>query len=103
MNVWHNAQYLLFVWHYNNQRFAAGVDPRAPLLSTLSQSRNVWRYAGVCLALSTAAYGGLAVLGLAVVAVSQAINFHHYVVDAVIWKVRRRPMQETLGLASRTA
>jgi hypothetical protein len=29
----------------------------------------------------------------------QTINYHHYIVDAVIWKVRRKPMRETLGLA----
>jgi F0F1-type ATP synthase assembly protein I len=28
----------------------------------------------------------------------QAINFHHYVVDAVIWKVRRKPIQQNLGI-----
>lgn len=103
MNVWHNAQYSLFVWHFNNKRFANGIDPSAPSLSTLCQTRNAWRYAITCLALSTAAYGGLQTFGLATIAVMQAINFHHYVVDGVIWKVRRRPLQETLGLASRAA
>ena len=34
--------------------------------------------------------------------VYQAINFHHYIVDSVIWKVRKKPMQETLGLTSTT-
>ncbi len=104
VNVWHNAQYLLFVWHYDNKRFAGGVQPSAPLLSMLSQPENVGRFALVCLALSTVAYGGIQFVGpLAALAISQTINFHHYVVDAVIWKVRRRPLQETLGLASQVA
>jgi hypothetical protein len=30
--------------------------------------------------------------------VYQTINFHHYLVDGLIWKVRRRRLQETLGL-----
>lgn len=103
MNVWHNAQYLLFVWHFNNKRFAGGVDPSAVSLSTLCQTRNAWRYALACVALSTAAYGGLETFGFATVAVAQAINFHHYVVDGVIWKVRARPIRETLGLATQPA
>jgi hypothetical protein len=103
MNVWHNAQYLLFVWHFNNKRFASGVDVSAPSLSTLCQTRNAWRYALAGLAISTVAYGGLDAFGFATIAVMQAINFHHYVVDSSIWKVRRRPLQETLGLASQAA
>jgi hypothetical protein len=27
------------------------------------------------------------------------VNFHHYIVDGVIWKVRRKPLQQTLGIA----
>ena len=27
------------------------------------------------------------------------INFHHYIVDSVIWKVRKKPLQQTLGIA----
>jgi hypothetical protein len=32
--------------------------------------------------------------------VFQAINFHHYLVDAVIWKVRRKPVRENFGIAT---
>jgi hypothetical protein len=50
----------------------------------------LWWYLGVCLVLSSAVYGGLALLplimGLPVFLVYQVINFHHYVVDAVIWR-----------------
>ena len=28
----------------------------------------------------------------------QIVNFHHYMVDATIWKVRKPPMRKTLGL-----
>jgi len=28
----------------------------------------------------------------------QAINFHHYIVDSQIWKVRKKPMQATMGV-----
>jgi hypothetical protein len=30
----------------------------------------------------------------------QAINFHHYVVDAMIWKVRRKRVRENFGVTS---
>jgi hypothetical protein len=41
----------------------------------------------------------LIVTSLPLVAIAyQAINFHHYVVDAVIWKVRRRPVQQNFGI-----
>jgi len=32
--------------------------------------------------------------------VYQTLNFHHDIVDSLIWKVRRKPLQQTLGIAS---
>jgi hypothetical protein len=90
INIWHNAQYVLFVWMFNNRRYAAGPSPKARLLSWLSQDGRLWWYLGACLAISAAVYGGLALLplimGLPVFLLYQVINFHHYVVDAVIWR-----------------
>ena len=37
INVWHNAQYILFVWLFNTRRFKDGVDPEARFLSYISQ------------------------------------------------------------------
>lgn len=97
INIWHNAQYLLFVWAMNARRFAGGVDPRRPFLSRLCQPEQALRYALVCLALSSAFYFGLgqatgrmewAVLPFVLVC-HQTVNFHHYIVDAVIWRSRR--------------
>lgn len=108
VNVWHNAQYILFVWMFNANRFKAGVDERHRFLSLLSQKRHWPFYFLTCLALSTVAYFGLerslelldgrSTLPLFLVAY-QAINFHHYIVDGLIWKVRKKPLQETLGIA----
>jgi hypothetical protein len=109
LNVWHNAQYILTVWLFNNNRFRDGIHPKHRFLSYLSQQRNVMKYFAVCLIFSTVAYS---LLGFALSTVStfvatslplfaiayQAINFHHYVVDAVIWKVRRRPVQQNFGI-----
>lgn len=105
VNVWHNAQYIVFVWLFNNNRFKDGVDPKAKFLSTISQTRNAWLYVGICLALSTVVYltidtvfSALALVPLVVIYMT--INFHHYIVDSLIWKVRRRPIQKVLGITS---
>jgi len=107
INAWHNAQYILFVWHFNNRRFREGVEPRAWLLSTLSQTRNVIWYVGTVLGLSTLAYFGVDKLARLLAAETtlpvflityQAINFHHYVVDGLIWKLRKKPLRRHLDL-----
>lgn len=98
LNIWHNAQYLLFVWAMNARRFQRGVDPRRPFLSRLCQPEHAVRYALVCLGLSAVFYFMLGqatgrvsweLLPLALVC-HQTVNFHHYIVDAVIWRSRRR-------------
>ena len=111
VNIWHNAQYVLFVWLYNNRRFNGGIDSQRVFLSTISQSGRFWMYGGVCLALSTTIYFlleryGVAAVGsamgvsaaVAAVAIYQTVNFHHYVVDALIWKLRKPAMRSKLGL-----
>jgi hypothetical protein len=98
INVWHNFQYVLVVWMVNAKRYAGGIDPEARLLSTLSQPGRVVAYFACCLAITTVIYlaldqvnvlllgGGLAVT----TGLYMGINFHHYVVDALIWKRGRR-------------
>ena len=96
-NVWHNAQYILFVWLFNNRRFEGRSDPQARFLSLISQRRNLFLYVGVCLAISTMVYTAIAtslpylqLSALAAAAIAyQTINFHHYIVDAVIWRSRK--------------
>lgn len=92
VNVWHNVQYLLFVWVQNLRR-----DERTQAeLSELGG--RAARYAGVCLVLGAALYlavdwagAQLLWLGLPTVLIAHfTFNFHHYLVDGVIWK-RRRP------------
>ncbi len=97
VNIWHNSQYILFVWLQNIRRFRTGADPAHSFLSTLCQPRNLGRYLVFCLALATALYLPLhdlfSPIALASVSVpfllTQGINFHHYVVDAVIWRSPR--------------
>jgi hypothetical protein len=97
LNVWHNLQYILFVWLHNNRRFREGIDPAMRSLSSLSQSGRMWRYMLVCLALSTFGYLLLREINVAIGDVGlpllmlmyMTLNFHHYIVDGVIWKTRR--------------
>lgn len=104
-NVWHNSQYVVFVWLHNRQRFAAGVSPEAPRLSWLSQpgAARAILYFMACIGISTVLYCLLYAVGghidsyftygaaSFIVIFSMALNFHHYVVDGIIWKRRRDP------------
>lgn len=106
INIWHNAQYILFVWMFNNRRFKDGIDPDAFLLSYISQPGRLWLYLLVCVLITGVIYWGilgaldsLFFAGLsATIVLYQIVNFHHYVVDAQIWKVRKAPIGRTLGL-----
>lgn len=101
VNVWHNAQYLLYVWQKNRDRFAGGVRAEAPVLSWLCQPghRRTLAYFAALLAVSTPLFTGLYALtdgadrwlaGSGVVSmtllVALAVNFHHYIVDGIIWR-----------------
>ena len=98
LNIWHNLQYVLIVWMFNVSRFGNGVDPRRRFLSTISQPQNVIAYALVCWAIGTVLYfnvnQALTLLSSSVLPLSllayMTINFHHYVVDAIIWRRPRR-------------
>ncbi len=100
LNVWHNLQYVMIVWMFNVNRYQKGIDPQSRFLSTISQPRNILLYLFVCWGIATALYFNIervlgmfseSVLPLALLAY-MTINFHHYVVDAIIW---RRPRSST--------
>jgi hypothetical protein len=106
INIWHNSQYIGLVWMSNTNRFKAGVDPKAKLISWMSQPRNWLAYFLICFGVSSALYIaislGLAIFGLTAITFAliayQTLNFHHYIVDSLIWKVRRPKLQAQLGL-----
>lgn len=108
INIWHNAQYILFVWMYNNKRFRNGVDPDAKFLSYISQSGRIWLYMLTCVTITGVVYWGilrtidwLFFAGLsATIVLYQIVNFHHYMVDSKIWKMRKPRIRETLDLSS---
>ena len=107
LNVWHNTQYLLFVWLFNQKRYQSGVQKKGWLLSFISQPGRAWLYFAVLFTITTIFYflinqiiyfveAGYAV-SLTIIAY-QTINFHHYIVDSLIWKLRKKPLRRTLGI-----
>jgi hypothetical protein len=108
INMWHNAQYILFVWLFNTKRFKDGPDPEARFLSYISQPQRLGVYLASCVAITGAVYwGALRTIdtvffsGLAAtVVIYQIVNFHHYIVDSKIWKLRTEALKMTLALKS---
>ncbi len=105
VNVWHNVQYLMFVWLFNRRRFAGGIDPSSRSLSWLSQPgfRRAALYYLTCLFIATPAYYLVLRLGERIdgfyaqtvipsaVLLSLSFTVHHYIVDGFIWKRRKHP------------
>ena len=101
VNIWHNAQYILFVWLFNQKRFQSHQEPSQTFLGSLSQNtpRSAVTYFLICLIITVAAFLSvnaiaqsalLATIPFASLVIFHTINFHHYIVDAIIW---RRPRQ----------
>ncbi len=111
-NIWHNTQYILFVWLYNTNRFRKDAVPGTNLISWASQSGpvQVMMYFAGCLIITTLFYGSLtvgyktfighnaALLALLYIVTFQTVNFHHYIVDSLIWKARKKKNQDVMGL-----
>lgn len=107
INVWHNAQYIAFVWLFNANQHKGGLDRERLAISWLSQERNWPIYLLACVTLTTILYraldmssgylSGSAVVPMVVIAY-QGLNFHHYIVDSLIWKLRKRSVQAALKL-----
>lgn len=107
INIWHNLQYIIFVWHFNANTFKQGFDRSQPFISWISQPRRFVLYFGACLLLTKFVYAlvdmGVSyakpytLLPLTVIAY-MAINFHHYVVDSYIWKIRKPAIRKAIGI-----
>lgn len=94
INLWHNAQYLLFVWVYNRKRYSHGIEAKHYVISWLCQPKHIYYYALTCTVLGIILYS---MLGIAsklaawhvlpfTLVLYQTVAFHHYLVDAVIWR-----------------
>jgi len=112
INIWHNAQYILFVWLYNNRRFHGKSNDAQRFLSTICQNGRFLLYIATCLTISTfiyfliVTYLSEAISSMFTVTATvtgliiyQTINFHHYIVDSLIWKLRKPKIRQNLGLS----
>ena len=107
INIWHNFQYIVFVWHFNANTFRGGVDKKQPFISWISQPQRFFIYFGVCILLTEFVYSAVdmglvlvssyTILPVAVIAY-MTINFHHYVVDSYIWKIRKPVIRKSIGI-----
>ena len=105
VNIWHNAQYLLFVWLFNQRRFKDGVQKKAWLLSFLSQPGRGWLYFLALFTVTTVFYFSVDTvinflqssyaIPLTIIAY-QTLNFHHYIVDSMIWKLRKKTVRSRI-------
>lgn len=94
--AWHGLQYIGIVWHYNRHKWAGGVDPKAKLVSWMSQPRRTPVYFAVLLGLVSIAFGVIQLASLAAldaktwgVLIWNSMTLGHYWLDGVIWKLRR--------------
>ncbi|MBL4804822.1 MAG: hypothetical protein JKY71_08150 [Alphaproteobacteria bacterium] len=112
VNIWHNAQYILFVWLYNTNRFKHIEQHGRSLMAWISQKTppRTILYFMFCLLLTTLFYknmqlvlshisnGEIMLLMTLNVIIFQTVNFHHYIVDSIIWKARNKKNQAVMKI-----
>jgi len=98
VNIWHNLQYLQFVWLQNLRRDTQGPIATEDFQRLVKPLKSAGKYLAICLVLGAVMYQALSVagqqlvwLGLPTVFILHfTVNFHHYLVDGVIWKRPKR-------------
>jgi hypothetical protein len=96
-NIWHTSQYLMLVWAFNQNAFAKGPAQQGWFFQATRGNRAML-YFGLCFlaslplyyAIHSAFFWGAAGITVAIIA-NQTLNFHHFIVDAVIWRQKRKP------------
>ena len=115
VNIWHNAQYILFVWLFNQNRFGKVKDKSEQGVMYWLSQRSPYRtfmYFAACLVATTVIYKSInfgthlisgenvgLFMGLTLI-FYQSINFHHYIVDGLIWKARKKQHQKIMDIKS---
>lgn len=112
-NIWHNTQYILFVWLFNQKRFRPeGIKNDAPIMHWLCQKSplRVIAYFIMFVAWAALIYRGIQIgidsvfgfdafkVTMLIVIIYQAFNFHHYIVDSLIWKARKKSNQKVMQI-----
>lgn len=108
INIWHNTQYIAIVWLFNTNRFKSGINPKHRLISYLSQPEpgRILIYLLSFILLTLLFYGFVNIgaeyiigtTGLpAILIIYSTLNFHHYIVDSQIWKLRKKTISKNLS------
>jgi hypothetical protein len=98
-NIWHTAQYLMIVWLFNQNMVAKSAGAATGWYFQLTRNNSAALFFTLCLvgalpiyfALHTADLWLGSTVILATIVLNQVINFHHFIVDAVIWRKRGNP------------
>lgn len=112
-NIWHNAQYILFVWLYNTNRYKHVDKNERGVMAWISQKSPIraLAYFALCLVVTTFFYknlqfilshissGEIVLLMTLNIVIFQTVNFHHYIVDSIIWKARNKKNQKVMKVA----
>ena len=121
LNIWHNAQYIIFVWLFNNNASKKSIETAHSKKSFLSYFYGDYLYRKLCrqpvIIYFAITFGSTLVFYylvrnfmhftinftgieevLVFMIIYQTINFHHYIVDAYIWKMRKKSIQNTLNI-----
>lgn len=110
INTWHNLQYISFVWVCNVNQHKGGFNPGRPIISWLSQPHRAAIYILSCILIAWAVYKLIdaalvatvagALMPVAIIIAYQSINFHHYIVDSVIWKLKKKSVRSVVGISA---
>lgn len=112
-NVWHNTQYILFIWLFNQNRFRPdSMKEESPIMNWVCQ-KSPWRvvayfaffvvwaaiiYRGIQLGIFSVFSNDSVKVAMLIIIIYQAFNFHHYIVDSIIWKARKKSNREVLNI-----
>jgi len=96
-NIWHTSQYLMLVGMFNQNTVAKTKAVHGWFFQT-TRGNKAFLYFALCIAaafpiffaITSAFLWGATGILVAIIA-SQTLNFHHFIVDAVIWRARRKP------------
>jgi hypothetical protein len=96
-NIWHSSQYLMLVWMFNQNALDKNLTPQGWFFKSTRGNR-VLPYLALCIAAAFPIYAAIqgaffwGPIGVMVAIVAnQTLNFHHFIVDAVIWRAKRKP------------
>jgi hypothetical protein len=105
---WHAIQYLGIVKHHNMNTFRAGIEPKAKIISWLSQPgyKRAILYFAFLWALAGSVYGVILLFSFVTKhdfyvwagIIWVTLTLSHYLVDGFIWKLRRTELSARLGI-----